>query len=219
MSDSYVNLSRYAGENWKSPVATSSALPAVGNNQGDIRVALDNSSVWQWQGSAWAVYTAGGSSPANPGGFSSDIQYNNAGAFAGDGQFTYAGNGGTVNLAGLLKVSQIIGNTGIAGIVVGAGAGTGASVSFNGFDMGGLLEVTTGTELALNSTICILSYASNFGNSGVPVFSPASSSAAAEFQKVYMIGDNNGFSLQNGDTLGENTYYAWNVISFFTNGQ
>lgn len=56
MSGNYVNTSGYGGKLWKAPVATLSALPQKGNNQGDLRVATDSGIVYQWQGSAWVVY-------------------------------------------------------------------------------------------------------------------------------------------------------------------
>lgn len=40
---------------WKAPVANQAALPAVGNNQGDIRVTLDTGYIWEWNGSAWVL--------------------------------------------------------------------------------------------------------------------------------------------------------------------
>lgn len=38
---------------WKAPVANFAALPALGNNTGDVRVTLDTGDIWEWDGSAW----------------------------------------------------------------------------------------------------------------------------------------------------------------------
>lgn len=55
MSDAFVNIPSGGSPRWKSPVATAAALPAVGNINGDVRVALDTSDIWEWNGTMWVL--------------------------------------------------------------------------------------------------------------------------------------------------------------------
>lgn len=50
---------------WRAPVATSSALPSVGNVIGDVRVALADATVWVFTSTGW-IQTAGGSGVGLP---------------------------------------------------------------------------------------------------------------------------------------------------------
>lgn len=40
---------------WKTPTANYAALPALGNSNGDVRVALDTGKAYEWNGSAWGL--------------------------------------------------------------------------------------------------------------------------------------------------------------------
>jgi hypothetical protein len=64
MSDAFVNIPNSGAPTWKSPVATAAALPATGNTNGDTRVALDTSDIWEWNGTTWVLVA--GPSGASP---------------------------------------------------------------------------------------------------------------------------------------------------------
>lgn len=57
-------------KNWRESVSTSSALPASGNNDGDVRMALDTSIFYRWNASsnAWSAAAGGVSSGGGSGG-------------------------------------------------------------------------------------------------------------------------------------------------------
>lgn len=63
MSDTY---NRIPNMSWKSPVANAGALPALGNSDGDARVALDTDTIYVWhQGSSsWLAVASPGPSTA-----------------------------------------------------------------------------------------------------------------------------------------------------------
>lgn len=44
---------RRPGWHWKDPVAAFAALPASGNETGDVRLALDQAQAFEWDGAAW----------------------------------------------------------------------------------------------------------------------------------------------------------------------
>jgi hypothetical protein len=73
---------------WKPPVATSADLPASGNTEGDVRIAKDTGAIYAWIADAWQL-EQDPSGTVNPGGNDTNVQYNNAGAFAGDDTFTW----------------------------------------------------------------------------------------------------------------------------------
>lgn len=52
-----LNYPQYGHRRWKAPVATTAALPAVANVEGDCRVVLDTQKIYIWDGSAWANIT------------------------------------------------------------------------------------------------------------------------------------------------------------------
>jgi hypothetical protein len=54
MSSQYVDIPSFGDYHWKSPVATAAALPATGNT-GDIRLVIDTSTVYTWNGSSWVA--------------------------------------------------------------------------------------------------------------------------------------------------------------------
>lgn len=44
---------------WRAPVATFDALPATGNQPGDVRLAFDSGVLYRWSGSAWGPISGG----------------------------------------------------------------------------------------------------------------------------------------------------------------
>lgn len=86
------------------------------------------------------AYTSPAAGGGTPGGSNTHVQFNNAGAFGGDGNFTYAGNGGGVAIGGLnntpvafLSVSANGGGIGTTGqIRLSNGGGSGLVCWGNG---------------------------------------------------------------------------------------
>lgn len=60
MADVFINIPNSGSPQWKAPVANATFLPLTGNNNGDVRIALDTDTIYVWTGSAWtAVATPG----------------------------------------------------------------------------------------------------------------------------------------------------------------
>ena len=96
----YTRFPVVASGSWKAPVASAAALPATGNTDGDVRIVLDTETIYVWNGTAWILEVAPGATP--PGGSTTQVQYNNAGAFAGSSGLTY--NSGTGVLTTILSL-------------------------------------------------------------------------------------------------------------------
>jgi len=60
MASEYIDLPARGAPNWTTSVANAAALPATGNNNGDVRVTLDTGDIWEWNGTAWQNNTGGG---------------------------------------------------------------------------------------------------------------------------------------------------------------
>ena len=58
MSSEYINIPNYGSGSWKDPVTTVTALPSIGNSQGDVRVALDTGVIYEWIGTSWIAATS-----------------------------------------------------------------------------------------------------------------------------------------------------------------
>lgn len=65
MASNYINLPAVGSASWKSPVATALSLPALGNSQGDVRIALDTGVIYAWIGSMWIAESGGGVTSLN----------------------------------------------------------------------------------------------------------------------------------------------------------
>jgi hypothetical protein len=53
MANQYVNLPAFGYGSWKAPVANAAALPSSNNTSGDVRVALDTGTLWEFNGTSW----------------------------------------------------------------------------------------------------------------------------------------------------------------------
>lgn len=49
----YINLPAKASPRWKSPVTNAAALPLLGNTNGDVRITLNDDSIYVWNGTSW----------------------------------------------------------------------------------------------------------------------------------------------------------------------
>jgi hypothetical protein len=56
----YIGIPGSGSASWRSPVATSSLLPANGNNPGDARIAQDTGVIYVYVGTSWIAATSGG---------------------------------------------------------------------------------------------------------------------------------------------------------------
>lgn len=100
MSSVYIKLGAGGSISYKDPVSTVANLPSVGNNIGDIRAVIDNSTIYIWDGSMWNS-TGGGGGGGSPGSPSGSIQFNSGGTFAGDAELLWDSSGKFINLNGL----------------------------------------------------------------------------------------------------------------------
>lgn len=98
MADVFIKLGQGGAVNYKQSVPNVASLPAVGNVQGDVRVTLDTSSLYIWDGTSWQLATGGSGSP---GGTSGAIQFNNSGTFGGDAELKWDSTGKFLELNGL----------------------------------------------------------------------------------------------------------------------
>jgi len=73
---------------WKAPVASVAALPASGNQPGDVRTELTAFGEYVWNGSGWIAITGSGGAP---GGANTDVQFNSGGSFGGSANLTWSG--------------------------------------------------------------------------------------------------------------------------------
>ena len=96
------------------------AAPPVSGSSGNGEVKLyanTNGSLYiSTAGSAWAVFGAGGGGSGTPGGGNTDIQFNKAGVFGGDGDLSWTagnpqlGDGGTLDVWSRVRISRSFGN-------------------------------------------------------------------------------------------------------------
>lgn len=55
VNDLYINIPNSGSPRWKNPVTTFANLPATGNVNGDVRVTLDSSDIYEWNGTTWVL--------------------------------------------------------------------------------------------------------------------------------------------------------------------
>ena len=106
-----------------------------------------------------------------------------------------------------------IGNTPSA--VVGAGAGTGASVSITGSDVAGKITLTTGTLPSASAVATTLTFASAYSSTPYVIFSAANSltSLLSGASMVALASTDSSFTLTSGTVaLTALVNYEWNYI-------
>lgn len=158
MSSQYVNLGTGGNPTWQTPVVNAAALPLVGNQLGDARVAEDTGFVYGWNGTSWNLPGAGGGTVTSvslvmPAGFSvSGSPVTGAGGFTvslsnESANTVWAGptSGGAATPAFRLLVAADIPNLSASKITSGQGT---LSTSTTGVTVG------TGTNVLLsNATV------------------------------------------------------------------
>ncbi len=73
MSSQYINIPAFGSPFWKDPVINAAALPSLGNNNGDVRIALDSGIIYEWNGSSWVAVASPGGSPSAIDGLTGDV--------------------------------------------------------------------------------------------------------------------------------------------------
>lgn len=135
MSSGYIDLPVNGGATWKDPVASAANLPATGNSPGDVRVVLDTDSIYIWNGTAWILEVAPGATP--PGGSNTQVQYNNAGAFAGSPGLTYNSGTQALTVIGAIAASNFSGSSSGANTGDVTLTAVGSSANANGASLSG----------------------------------------------------------------------------------
>ena len=167
-----------------STYANAGDLPAS-STDGALAVTLDTNSIYIYEtGTGWVLLVSPSGS-TSPGGASTNVQYNNAGVFAGSSGFTWNNGAATLNVSGIVRV--------------GGGSAGAPSFSFNetdndtglfstgdgniNFANNGVLGMTldpshnlmvvgsvTASSLSLPSAAQALFFATPQGSAGAPVF-------------------------------------------------
>lgn len=100
-------------------------------------------------------------------------------------------------------------------LVLGTGAGTGATLTMSGNDCTMFIQITTGTGCMVSAIVGTITYSNAFPFSPLyvpyPTFSPASDTSAAV--SVYLSGmTRTSFQLwSTASALADSTSYAWNI--------
>lgn len=137
----------FGDQAWKEPVANAAALPATGNETGDVRVTLDDLAMHVWDGDSWETSSSGGGT-----GTVTSV------ALAVPAEWTVSGS--PVTTSGTITISEATqtANTVYAGPTTGAAAAPGfralvsADIPNNAADTSG--NAATATALAANPADC-----------------------------------------------------------------
>lgn len=135
MSSGYINIPSFGAMEWKSPVATSAALPSTGNSSGDVRAVLNTDSLYIWSGSAWVFLVSPGATPLTMGAFGS----------------TPNAEGGTIS-GGVLTL-QPADETHPGGISIGSQAFLGAKEFRDSVVLGGGATINVSLSLNCNGQV------------------------------------------------------------------
>jgi hypothetical protein len=128
-SDTWIELPAYGSPFWKSPVANSGSLPALGNTIGDVRLALDTDTIFVWNGTSWIAVATPGAAIALDG-LIGDVTASGPGVATAS--FTATTNSTLTTLSALsLPTSQLSGQinlrTQVSNILQITNGGTGSS--------------------------------------------------------------------------------------------
>ena len=111
----------------------------------------------------WPNQTIAATDPTSPGGSSGQIQYNNAGAFAGASSVTYAASGNILTVAAPTKtdvpltIAPLIGTSAITNVAIASNIATITTSAAHGFVVGRLCTIAGATPSGLNGRWNILS--------------------------------------------------------------
>lgn len=162
MAEEFVNIPNSGSPRWKSPVATAADLPATANVNGDVRVALDTSDVYEWNGSSW-VLIAGATAAAAfgviqaPNGTNpvADIPHDTLTLSSSDSTVTITGDSSTDTVSFIARVASVS-QSGIVSLgtqTLGTGTKTVESLVSTRRILSGVSTLTDGTTVALNASL------------------------------------------------------------------
>lgn len=185
---------------WKTPVANSAALPASGNNSGDVRVTLDTGNLWEWNGSTWIdkTVTASSSGPAGA------VQFSNGSSGFNSNSSNFFWDNSNHRLG--IKTSSPIGalHTVIGGSTQGVYFTTGNTSGDNGvaFETNGSLTNIQGTNGSLSAALDLL-LQNGGGNVGIGTTPSNNLTVAgiANFNSPVGIGTSSPYDLSNRPML------------------
>lgn len=116
-----------------------------------------------------------------------------------------ATGGSTYSLGGTLSSSNI---------VVGAGAGTGATVSVTGLDGNHNVNLVTGTSPTANDTLFTLTYTTSRGHDSLPVLYASGGAGYTSFAQMVIVTTTSSAEyvvISGATALAASTNYSWNV--------
>lgn len=164
-----------------------------------------NSSTFLRGDGAWAT-PAGGS----PGGSDTQIQYNNAGAFAGSAKMVFDGTNLTLDMSGGLT---LIGDAGLDGTgtrILLSDSGSGA---INLDSTGGIISIGDAENVVGNMVVVVNAGANTFtvnGRNNLTVFEIDDTNQRATFNKKAVLTDTGSFYIYDA---GTSTYWKWESVS------
>lgn len=162
MSEQFVNIPNSGSPRWKSPVATLAALPATGNVNGDVRVTLDTSDVYEWNGSSW-VLIAGATAGAAfgviqvPNGTNpvADIPHDTLTYTSTDSTITVTGNSttDTVDFIARAASGSVSGIVSLGTQTLGTGVKTAEAFTATKRVLSGVVVLSDGATVALDASL------------------------------------------------------------------
>lgn len=124
----------------------------------------------------------------------------------GDSTVFFGGDTSSIHITGHDK-------NGTPSIALGTGAGTGATASIEGTDMGMRIVITTGTTPAANATVATITFATGYNFRPFVVASAGNVTSAARAAVMHFDApDENTFTIKVGATaLTASAGYVWNI--------
>lgn len=168
----------------------------------------DVSGIATWQSTSSLVGPTGATGPSGSNGTN--------GATGATGATGIQGVTGVTGPTGGLSSTGIIGTSSTPSISAGSGAGTSPTISIQGTNIGGIINVTPGITAAAGATLVTVTYSSlTYGNDSYVVLYPNNAATAllSGVTMVYATGTTTTFVITTGTSaLTPATAYSWNYI-------
>ena len=119
--------------------------------------------------------------------------------------------GEVLEVVGNTKTHHIVGSTAAPTLTTSTGAGTGGSSSISGTDLGGLINVTTGTGPSANALVFQATFSVAYGSAPFICITPANAATASlAAANIYITSSTGSFSGHSNSTaLTNGTAYSW----------